>query len=148
MKTFLIALMISACSVQAVSAQFENCAPHVQLRHEVFRNEGEPGIWFHRDVADCMLFELEMVNSRKRHIQLLEERLELDVQLLDNLKLRLEVQGDQLTATMQMLTDSQNNVADLKSELGAWYRSSWLWAGVGVVGTLLGAWAFNTAFGD
>jgi hypothetical protein len=111
------------------------CAPHVPeaARRELLTRGAAAGIWFHGDVARCMLDRLALLPLYVERVRLLDERLAVQEHIEDTLtraELLSRQIADQATAA---LDEAERGRRQAEEELGAWYRSPVLWTGVGGV---------------
>lgn len=107
--------------------------------------QGRPGVWFDLATADelrRLKLEVPELRLQVEKFSLIEMRREAQVQaLLEAGSLRREA-ADMLKASIDHSVKdarlARQEAADAREELGAWYRSPWLW---GVTGAVLGALA-------
>jgi hypothetical protein len=110
------------------------CAPQVASnRHAAVVNSGEPGVWFHRTVADCMLGRLQLLPAYASRIRLLEERLTIsdDRHALQLRQVSLAEHTAQIAE--DALEAAVRRASNAEAERDAWYRAPLFWF---IVGTL------------
>ncbi|MDQ3170036.1 MAG: DUF5129 domain-containing protein [Acidobacteriota bacterium] len=151
---WVLLFLTSALCVGSASAQelpsidlSRPCAPEVpeERRRASLARSGDVGVWFHIDVASCMVQRLAVLPTYVERVSLLQERIEASSHLLDTLT-TAELLSRQIAETATgALTAAERARRRAEEELGAWYRSPVLWFSVGaivvaaiVVGLLVG----------
>jgi hypothetical protein len=132
--TNLLVLVISATVftyTTVVKAEEEVlCAPeYTGPRRIILNNNGATGIWFAWPVAECLLRDVNELRLVHTRLELLDKSLEVR----DNEILTLR----QLVRTTKDTADTALVAADterrLRKRCSVWWRSPYLWAGVGLV---------------
>lgn len=110
------------------------CAPDLEApRRAQLAHGGIPGLWFHGDLARCMLGRLELLPAYARHVRLLEERAALAEQR-DALRAReVELAEQEAAAAVSALEAAVRRAREAEAERDAWWRHPALWAAVGAV---------------
>jgi hypothetical protein len=129
------------------------CAPEVSAnRRAVLEHEGDGGVWFHMDVASCMLGRLSALPEYATYVRLLEERLSLSDRRDELRVFQVELAEKEAQTAAEALETAVRGRREAEESLGAWHRSRVLWFTVGVVATglLVGlsAYAFNRLGGS
>ena len=136
-----VAIALAVWSVfvlgRAASAQDagpELCAPEITAnRRAVLEHDGDAGIWFHVDVARCILGELAAAPEYRARVSLLEQRLELSVER-DALQLRrVATAEEEAAAASGALESAERRAREAEESRDAWYRHPALWAAIGAV---------------
>jgi hypothetical protein len=114
------------------------CVPELEAnRRALLEHDGAAGIWFHADLARCMLERLALLPAYARHVRLLEERIGLSDER-DALRARevalAEAEADTARAALEEAVAARRRAEE---ERDAWWRHPALWAGVGVVVVVL-----------
>lgn len=116
----------------------EQCAPEVQVARRATMNNGtQAGIWFHADVARCMLGRLELLPHFAWYAHLLEGRLALttDRDLLRDREVALATaEADAAGVVLETAVRARREAEESRD---AWYRSPVFWLTVGTVVTIL-----------
>jgi len=112
----------------------EPCAPEVtELRRATLVHAGVTGVWFHPDVARCMLGRLTALPAYVRHVALLDQRLQLSDQRAAQLE-EARVLADQIVERSETaLTAAMRRAREAEEGRDAWHRSPYLWFVVGVL---------------
>lgn len=102
---------------------------------------GVEGIWFHLDVARCILAEVEELRVRRREVALLEGRLRATDALTSTLQTTIENQTSSNRELEQALRQAREQVRPRE-----WYESPFFWTPLALVlgvagGIVLGVWA-------
>ena len=137
----LLPVMLSSAIVltSSVSKAHAQCAEKVSTKHKILSVDGQPGLWFHRKVARCILKELESLSVKKRQVRLLRKQLSLrkeqvQAQRLNSSEAVKRVQIlKTLIAEQDQKLQAQNRVI---SSLGRRWRRPWVWL---LIGSGLGA---------
>lgn len=145
----LAALLWHACETRAQLPDLGlPCAPQVtEHRRAVLTYEGASGIWFHGDVARCMLTRLEAMPLYVERVRLLEERLSLGDER-DALRVRQVALAEEGERRAVEVLDAAVRGRRQAEEALAFERDlRWLWFGVGVVVVValeaLAVWVFS-----
>lgn len=110
------------------------CAPDVtENRRQVVEQDGQSGVWFHIEVARCMLGRLAALPLYAQRVSLLEDRLRLGDERTVLLRRQAELAEaeaeeaagalEAATRLARTATESAQRERDLR----------WLWFGIGVV---------------
>lgn len=149
MRSLVLAFSLVALSPSGALAQeLEPCAPDItENRRAVREHNGSPGIWFHIEVARCMLTRLTETALYMRRISMLEERLQLSDERLE-LQQRVTSLAEQEAEQVSGALDAAiGRAREAEESRDAWYRHPALWAAVGVVLTVaveaVAIWALN-----
>jgi hypothetical protein len=118
------------------------CAPDVpeELRRATIERNHAIGVWFHADLARCMLTRLQMLPAYARSLQLLEQRVTLSDER-DQLRQReVSIATEQATVANNALEAAVRRAQAAEAERDAWYRAPLLWFVLGslFLGALLG----------
>lgn len=152
MKRFFASLIVWASSLTASAQDLPNisepCAPEVvENRRAIVIHGGDGGIWFHMDVARCMLGRLAALPAYAEHVRLLETRLTLsdDRSALQAREVALATQEAE-TAT-EALTEASRGRREAMEQLVKERRWRSLWAALGVALTValgsLSIWGYS-----
>ena len=132
-------------------AQEEPCAPEVTedapRRLVLEAPTGAQGVWFHLEVARCLLGRVAALSASQRQLGLLEDRLRLSDER-DALRARQTALATQeAEAASEALEAAVRGRREAEEALDASYRHPGFWAAVGalmVVGLeVLAIWAFH-----
>jgi len=143
----LLANTCDACAQELPDISAE-CAPDVTTgRRATVLHEGQTGIWFHGDVARCMVGRLAALPLYAERVRLLDQRLQI-TGARDALRTRqvaLAEEGEQrAVSALQAAVRARRSAEEA---LDAWWRHPGFWAAVGavvVVGLeVLAVWAFS-----
>ena len=152
MKSWLLLLLISACSVTASAQDLPDfsapCAPSItENRRAVLEYEGQSGIWFRHEVALCLLQRLNALPLFASRVRLLEQRLSITS---DRDELRREQIGlaeQEAEQAQVVLEQAVRGRRQAEGRLHVWYRSPAFLIGTGVVITAaleaLAIWALH-----
>lgn len=112
----------------------EACAPEVsENRRASIAHAGVAGVWFHGDVARCMLGRLTALPLYARRVGLLEDRLQVSDERTALLNEAIQL-GDQQQAQFQIALEAAvRRAREAEEERDAWYRHPALWFVVGGV---------------
>lgn len=109
------------------------CAPDVEPRRALLDHEGSPGIWFHRDVAQCLLTRLRLLPEYGRAVELLEARVRLSDERYA-LRLReVELASQEAAQARAVIEGAMRRARAAEEDRGAWWRHPALWLAVGVI---------------
>lgn len=110
------------------------CVPELEAnRRALLDHDGAAGIWFHGDLARCMLERLSLLPAYARHAHLLEERVSLSDER-DALRAReVDLAAQEADAARAALEEAIAARRRAEEERDAWWRHPALWAGVGAV---------------
>lgn len=116
------------------------CAPDVAesapRRAMLAHANGTPGVWFHLDVARCMLGRLSTLPLYADRVRLLSERLQLDdrrIALLREAVALSKAAEDRATAALET---AYRAAREAEEAADAWYRSPVLWFALGAATTV------------
>jgi len=110
------------------------CAPEVTAdRSFVLAHDGQAGVWFHMEVARCMLGRLAALPLYAQRVSLLEGRLQLDDErtALVVREVSLAEEGEQ--RAVNALSASERGRRHAEDAKDAWYRAPALWFALGVI---------------
>lgn len=118
-------------------AQEEPCAPEVTedapRRLVLEAPTGAQGVWFHLEVARCLLGRVAALSASERQLGLLEDRLRLSDER-DALRAREAALATQeAEAASEALEAAVRGRREAEEALDAWHRHPALWFAVGVV---------------
>lgn len=126
----------------------EPCAPEVtEHRRGVAVLEDVPALWFHREVARCLLDRLRVLPLYVDRVRLLEQRLTLadERDALRARQVALAEEGEQ--EAVNALEAAVRGRREAEEALDAWYRHPAFWFVSGVVVTvaleIVAVWAFH-----
>lgn len=110
------------------------CAPELEApRRATLPHAGATGVWFHADLARCLLGRLELLPAYARHVRLLEERATL-ADRRDALRVReIELAEEEAREAVTALEAAVRRAREAEADRDAWYRHPALWAGIGAV---------------
>lgn len=124
------------------------CVPELDTnRRAQLDHAGATGVWFHADLARCMLGRLELLPAYARHVRLLEERIQLADER-DTLRTReVALATAEADAARTALEAAVRRAREAEADRDAWYRHPGLWAAVGAVVVIvlgvIGVWAVD-----
>lgn len=126
-----------AVELPAPEALEAACAPEVtQGRRQLLEVEGQPGIWFHADVARCMAGRLALLPRYARHTRLLTQRLILSDER-DGLRAReVALAAAEADTAGNALVAAERRAREAEEARDAWWRHPALWVAIGVVLTV------------
>lgn len=136
----LIGVLAAECDARAQDAPPElpsvsvPCAPEVAAnRRAVIQYDGDAGIWFHLEVARCMVGRLAALPLYGQRVSLLEDRLRLGDERTELLRrqVRLAEEGEQHAVSALEAANRARRRAE--EDKDAWYRAPALWFAIGVV---------------
>ena len=110
------------------------CAPELtDNRRAVIEHDYESGVWFHLDVARCMLGRLSSLPLYAHRVSLLEQRLEISDERASLLRKQVDLaeQGEQ--QAVQVLEKAEAGRRRAEEKLNAWYRHPVFLMGAGAV---------------
>lgn len=145
MRATLIAVVlwtIRAAYAPNVAAQDTDlsapCAPHVpeEQRRAVTSFLGHEGIWFHLDVARCMLGRLTALPAYAQQVRLLEARLELGLDRERHIQRLRELAEEGERVAVDALEAAVRARREAEEARDAWYRHPAFWAALGAVLTV------------
>lgn len=157
MRIFSIALVLVGLS-SPVQAQEEvlpdlpdiqlPCAPDVtEHRRAALTHEGQPGLWWHREVARCMTGHLMALPLYAERVQLLDTKLTIATErraLVDRQVALAEQEAELATGALEAAVRGRR---EAEEALNAWYRSPILWVVVGaavvIILEVVAVWAFG-----
>ena len=126
----------------------QQCAPEVQEnRRAVVEHSGQPGLWFQREVARCLLNRVAVTVPLAERVYLLTQENERKDRRHE---FQLEVtsqaeEGEQ--AAVGAVEAAVRGRREAEEERDAWYNSKGLWVGIGAVVTIIlevvAVWALN-----
>ncbi len=129
-----VAASVSDCQAHAQAEPITECAPeHVGVRRATIRHEEQLGVWFALPVARCVLEVLATVESTSSRLHLLERRLELRDGQVETLRRALDLSVQAEDAAVGALEAAEAGRRRAEERTGAWWRSPYLWTGVGLV---------------
>jgi hypothetical protein len=114
------------------------CAPEVtENRRAVVVHGEDSGIWFHSDVARCLLGRLRLLPLLTQRVRLLDQRLTLSDER-DALRTRqVALAGEEARIASDALEAAVRGRREAEEARDAWYRHPALWFTVGVVATVV-----------
>lgn len=110
------------------------CAPELtENRRAVLDHGGDSGIWFHLEVARCMLGRLKALPLYAQRVSLLEQRLEISDERTTLLRqhIKLAEQGEK--RAVGALDESERLRREAEERLDAWFRHPVFLMGTGAV---------------
>lgn len=120
----LVALLLTAdCQAQ--------CPPPADLSPDVtdLSYQGAPGVWFPEPVARCVLADVKLLPLKLRDVSDLTSKVHLLTLDLASLRVALDFSKQEAVSLRGALDLQVEEVQDAH----AWYRSPYLWFGVGLV---------------
>lgn len=140
--TAFILLRPSSCHGQELELKLPSvegrCAPDVtDPRTAVVEHEGQSGIWFHSDVARCMLGRLKLLPLYAERITLLEQRLDLSDSRTTLLREQVELAEEGESRAVGALDESEAGRRRAEEKLHVWFRNPLFLVGAGVVVTVV-----------
>lgn len=146
MKRFSTSLLVAAISISLARAPVHaqerelpdvsgECAPEIpeDQRRALIERDGQAGIWFHIDLARCMLARLAVLPEYAQHVRLLEERLTLGGERAFLEARRADLAVGEANVATEALEAAVRARRRAEEDLNAWYRHPALWAVVGLV---------------
>lgn len=129
-----------ACALLLMSSMASADCPetgvHAAPRRLELVQQGEPGIWFRSDVARCLLDDVALLPALREQGRLLELRAgasdehgELLIEARDLAIRQASIASANLEAAVMRMREAEE-------DRDSWTRSPWLWAGIGLVGTV------------
>lgn len=110
------------------------CAPEVtESRRAVLEHDAQPGLWFHLEIARCMLGRLAVLPELSLQVQLLEQRREASDVLRDSLERRGDLAVQEAETAREGLQAARRALNRAEEDRDAWWRSPILWFVVGAV---------------
>jgi len=124
------------------------CVPELEAnRRATIEHGGAVGLWFHADLARCMLGRLELLPAYARHVRLLEERIALAGERDLLREHEVELATSEADSARAALEAAVRRAREAEADRDAWWRHPALWAGVGVVLVIVlevvAAWALG-----
>ena len=128
-------LIVAAVMGTVSVAKCQDCAPELtgENRRRVIEVDGQQGIWFHEEVARCLLKAVierdglrETLRLTEKKVHLLEERLKIRDEIRSLLENKIELYGE-------FADELREAYQDAVEERDAWYRQPVLWFAVGIV---------------
>jgi hypothetical protein len=124
------------------------CAPdQAENRRAVLEHEGSAGIWFHGDVARCMLGRLEALPLYGGRVHLLEERLQIGEARTVLLRRQIELAEEGEERAVSALGAAERRAREAEEEASLERSLRWVWFGVGVLVVViveaLALWAWS-----
>lgn len=114
---------VSRCEAQ--------CAPDVALRSQVIMVEGQEGIWFHHDVAACMLHDLRELALTRERVELFEERLQLRDEQYATLQEATRLGTQALDESVEVINNVTRRAVEAEDSRDMWRWLGLLWGGLG-----------------
>lgn len=135
--TLLLTLPAAAQDLPPPESVEAPCAPELEApRRASVAHLGAQGLWFHADLARCMLGRLELLPAYARHVRLLEERAALAEQR-DALRAReVSLAAEEAQAAVLALEAAVRRAREAEADRDAWYRHPALWVVIGVAVTI------------
>jgi len=110
------------------------CAPELtENRRATLTHDGAVGLWFHADVARCMLGRLQALPLYAERVSLFEERLVLTNERQELTHRQIQAAQESEARAVGVLEASERRAREAQEELDAWYRHPALWFVVGAV---------------
>ena len=124
------------------------CAPDViELRRAAISHEGQPGLWWHREVARCMAGRLMALPQYVERIRLLETQLTIAGEREGLVHRQALLAEQEAAAAVGALEAAVRGRREAEEDLNAWYRSPILWVVVGaavvIILEVVAVWAFG-----
>lgn len=102
--------------------------------------QGRPGVWFDLSTADelrRLKLEVPELRLQVENYAAIEKRREAQVASLMEANILRREAADMLKVSIDFAVkdarESRQEAADAREELGAWYRSPWMWGAAGAV---------------
>lgn len=132
----LILLFASTSAAQDLPTVDGVCAPDVtENRRATVTHDGAVGLWFHADVARCMLGRLQALPLYAERVSLFEERLVLTHERQELTHRQIQAAQESEARAVGVLETAERRAREAQEELDAWYRHPALWFVVGAVVT-------------
>lgn len=110
------------------------CAPELsENRRAVLDHEGDSGIWFHLEVARCMLGRLKALPLYAQRVSLLEQRLQISDERTTLLRQHIELAEQGEKRAVGALDESERLRREAEEKLDAWFRHPVFLMGTGAV---------------
>lgn len=135
LATAFLLLRPSSCRGQdALPDVSAPCAPELsENRRAVLDHEGDSGIWFHLEVARCMLGRLKALPLYAQRVSLLEQRLEISDERTTLLKEHIQLAEQGEKRAVDALDESERLRRQAEERLDAWFRHPVFLMGTGAV---------------
>lgn len=135
MKRLTLSLLVWATSLTAQAQDFDTpCAPEViETRRVLLEQAGQAGIWFHMEVARCMLGRLAALPGLQTELTLWETRREASEALETDLRRRGDLAIEEATAAREVLDEAIRARRRAEEDLHVWYRNPVFLIGTGAV---------------
>lgn len=128
--------------LECSAAAQEPCAPDVTLRRLELRVQDQPGVWFHIEVARCMLRDLEMALIVREQLRLRDEQVVLLNAQVQDLRAAVSAGREAEERATGALEAAVRRARQAELDRDVWYRSPFLW---GLSGLLVGGAAVLAA---
>jgi hypothetical protein len=126
--------MILGSSCEARAQNLSECAPDYQgTRRVQLEHEGQPGFWFAMPVTRCILRYVLKLETLQVRVGLLEQRLTIRDEQVGLLREALSLSIDAEERALGALEAAERRRREAEERLDAWWRSPYLWVGVGIV---------------
>jgi hypothetical protein len=112
------------------------CAPEVMTRSALLTHAGQQGMWFHIDVARCMLARLEALPLYAERVRLLEQRLTLSDERHELMLRQVALAEEGERRAEQVLLNAERASRRASEEAGLERNLRWLWFAAGIVLTV------------
>lgn len=138
--TFFVVLAcssIAAAQPELPSVDFP-CAPEIPEpeRRAVISHQGQPGLWFHVDVARCMAERLTVLPLYAERVRLLEQALELRDHRHSLMLRQVDVLEQSERIAIDALATAERRARESEERASRWHRHPALWFIVGVAATI------------
>lgn len=116
----------------AAPASAQDCPAQVEHPGEALVLRGDPGQWFHREVARCLLADVEELRLLRQRVGLMDERLRIRDEQLAAMReaVDLSIQAEQRSSGA--LEAAVRRAREAEEDRDAWHRSPLLWGAVGL----------------
>jgi hypothetical protein len=131
----LAAAPVSAQELPSLAELQAPCAPHVP--EDQRRGTVAEGVWFHPDLARCMLLRLRLLPEYARGVELMEQRAALVEARTALLREQVAVAEREAALARETLSTQVERARRAESRESAWFRSPVFLVGVGVALTVL-----------
>ena len=134
MRTGILALVVLIFGfTSGATAKDAPCAPEVTTRSVRLHYQGNPGLWFDADVAQCLLADIEAGRAREAVIEAMARREAAQTVVLDLTERQLELavqEADTARAALHVAVEQRLEAERMLTRPG---RSRALWFALGVI---------------
>jgi hypothetical protein len=134
LPTFVLLFLMLGATCSAEAQDLSQCAPDYQgVRRVQLEHDGQPGMWFAMPVTRCILRYVLKLESLQPRVGLLEQRLSIRDAQVELVREALTLSIDAEGRAIEALEAAERGRRRVEERLDAWWRSPYLWVGVGLV---------------